>query len=241
VRGLQGTCRAIAGAPGTVVCVTDIITLSDARVAAVTERECGEPLVDLRGTPGVFLDARQADPDGSWARLRSGALDRLLQAQSLLPAGIRFLVVEGYRPPALQRRYFDQYAATLRAAHPDAPPDRIRELASAYISPPEVAPHVSGGAVDLTLCTADGTELPLGTEVNATPEESAGACRTGAADIGAQARTHRELMALALTTAGFVNYPTEWWHWSYGDRYWALLSGAPAARYGPVPDRHRTA
>jgi D-alanyl-D-alanine dipeptidase len=28
-----------------------------------------------------------------------------------------------------------------------------------------------------------------------------------------------------------VNYPTEWWHWSYGDRYWALMTGAPAARY----------
>jgi hypothetical protein len=33
---------------------------------------------------------------------------------------------------------------------------------------------------------------------------------------------------------GFVNYPTEWWHWSYGDRYWALATGAPAACYGPV-------
>jgi D-alanyl-D-alanine dipeptidase len=31
-----------------------------------------------------------------------------------------------------------------------------------------------------------------------------------------------------------VNYPTEWWHWSYGDRYWALMTGAPAALYGPV-------
>ncbi len=28
--------------------------------------------------------------------------------------------------------------------------------------------------------------------------------------------------------------PTEWWHWSYGDRYWALVTGAPAALYGPV-------
>ncbi|MFE4963597.1 M15 family metallopeptidase [Streptomyces sp. NPDC056660] len=214
--------------------MTDIITLSDSRVAAVTEQECGEPLVDLRGTPGLLIDPRQADADGSYARLRSGALSRLLDAQSLLPAGIGFLVVEGYRPPDLQRRYFEQYAATLRAAHPDAPPGRIRELASAYISPPEVAPHVSGGAVDLTLCTADGTELPLGTEVNATPEESAGACRTGAPDIGAEARANRALMAQALGTAGFVNYPTEWWHWSYGDRYWALLSGAPAARYGPA-------
>jgi hypothetical protein len=31
-----------------------------------------------------------------------------------------------------------------------------------------------------------------------------------------------------------VNYPTEWWHWSYGDRYLALLTGVPAALYGPV-------
>ena len=37
-----------------------------------------------------------------------------------------------------------------------------------------------------------------------------------------------------LGGAGLVNYPTEWWHWSYGDRYWALLTGAPAALYGPV-------
>jgi len=214
--------------------VTDIITLADPRVAAVTHDECGEPLVDLREEGQLLLDTRQADDDGSYAHLRAGALQRLLRAQRLLPAGIRLLVVEGYRPPDLQRRYFEQYAATMRRDHPDAAPERIRELASAYISPPEVAPHVSGGAVDLTLCDHAGRELPLGTEVNATPEESAGACRTGAPNVGAEARAHRASMSRALTTAGFVNYPTEWWHWSYGDRYWALLSGAPAARYGPA-------
>jgi D-alanyl-D-alanine dipeptidase len=37
----------------------------------------------------------------------------------------------------------------------------------------------------------------------------------------------------ALGAVGLVNYPTEWWHWSYGDRYWALTTGAPAALYGP--------
>lgn len=214
--------------------MTDIITLSDPRVAAVPEDECGEPLVDLRGTGRLWLDHRQADDDGSYAHLRSGALRRLVEAQRLLPADVRFLVVEGYRPPDLQQRYFEQYAAALRRAHPDAPPERIRELASAYISPPEVAPHVSGGAVDLTLCDRHGRELPLGTEVNATPEESEGACRTAAPGIGAEARANRALMGRALTVAGFVNYPTEWWHWSHGDRYWALLRQAPAARYGPA-------
>ncbi|MET9912376.1 M15 family metallopeptidase [Streptomyces sp. NPDC006476] len=214
--------------------MTDIITLSDPRVAAVAEADCGEPLVDLRGTDQLRLDHRQADGDGNYARLRSGALRRLVRAQRLLPAGVRFLVVEGYRPPDLQRRYFEQYADVMRRAHPDAGPERIRELASAYISPPEVAPHVSGGAVDLTLCDLDGRELPLGTEVNATPEESGGACRTEAPGIGAEARANRAAMSRALTATGFVNYPTEWWHWSYGDRYWALVRRAPAARYGPA-------
>jgi D-alanyl-D-alanine dipeptidase len=214
--------------------VTDLILLSDPRVAATAVAECGEPLVDLREGGHLRLDARKADGDGSYARLRAGARERLLRAQRLLPDGLRFLVVEGYRPPGLQSRYFEQYAATLRRAHPEAPPRRIRELASAYISPPEVAPHVSGGAVDLTLCGADGRELELGTEVNATPEESEGACRTEAPGLTEEARANRAVLGRALSSAGFVNYPTEWWHWSYGDRYWALSTRAASARYGPA-------
>ncbi|MDT9685142.1 M15 family metallopeptidase [Streptomyces sp. TRM76323] len=214
--------------------MTDIILLSDRRVAGTRVADTGEPLVDLRATDGLLVDPRQADDDGSYAHVRADVARRLLLAQRSLPAGIRLLVVEGFRPPALQRRYYEEYAAVMRAEHPGAPPARIRELTSAYISPPEVAPHVSGGAVDLTLCADDGAELPLGTEVNATPEESGGRCRTAAPGITAEARANRDLMGRALTAAGFVNYPTEWWHWSYGDRYWALLSGRPTAPYGPA-------
>jgi D-alanyl-D-alanine dipeptidase len=42
------------------------------------------------------------------------------------------------------------------------------------------------------------------------------------------------MLASALQGAGLVNYPTEWWHWSYGDRYWAMASGRGSAIYGPV-------
>ncbi|MFF9158948.1 M15 family metallopeptidase [Streptomyces longwoodensis] len=219
--------------------MTDIILLSDHRVAATRVADNGEPLVDTRRTAALRIDARKADEDGSYAHVRADVLRRLLVAQGALPPGLRLLLVEGFRPPGLQRRYFEEYSATLRAADPAASPARVRELASAYISPPEVAPHVSGGAVDLTLCAEDGTELPLGTEVNATPEESAGACRTAADTVGAVARANRAVLGRAMTAAGFVNYPTEWWHWSYGDRYWALLSGAPAAPYGST-ERSRT-
>ncbi|MEW2622425.1 M15 family metallopeptidase [Streptomyces sp. NPDC048106] len=213
--------------------MAEIILMSDPRVAAVPVRECGERLVDVRHGGRLRVDGRKADGDGAFARLREGVLERLLKAQESLPGKLRLLYVEGYRPPALQRRYFDRYGAELGAAHPDWSAERVRSAASRYVSPPEIAPHSAGAAVDLTLADADGQELDMGTALNANPEESAGACYTEADGIGEEARANRRLLGQALTAAGLVNYPTEWWHWSYGDRYWALATGAPAALYGP--------
>ncbi|MFF2146179.1 M15 family metallopeptidase [Kitasatospora sp. NPDC058190] len=213
--------------------MSGIILMSDPKVAAVPVRECGERLVDVRG-PELLVDGRKQDGTDAFAQLRTDVLDRLLDAQTKLPDGIRLLFVEGYRPPALQSRYFDEYAAELRTANPGWPDDRIRSAASRYVSPPEIAPHSAGAAVDLTLVDADGRELDLGTRVNASPEESSGACYTDAEGISTQARSNRRLLSGVLAGAGLVNYPTEWWHWSYGDRYWALATGAPAALYGPT-------
>ncbi|MFJ9373473.1 M15 family metallopeptidase [Streptomyces sp. NPDC101455] len=209
--------------------MNEIILMSDARVAAIPVAECGEPLVDVSDV--LLVDDRKND-NGAELHLRQGVLDRLLEAEALLPDGLRLLFVEGYRPPVLQRRYFESYGDELRAAHPDWSADRIRSAASRYVSPPEIAPHSAGAAVDLTLADADGREIDMGTPMNANPEESDGACYTGADNITAEARTHRAVLGKALGAVGLVNYPTEWWHWSYGDRYWALMTGAPAALYG---------
>lgn len=44
--------------------------------------------------------------------------------------------------------------------------------ASKYVAPPDVAPHPTGGAVDLTLIDANGIELDLGTPYDAIPQET---------------------------------------------------------------------
>ncbi|WP_285567402.1 M15 family metallopeptidase [Actinoallomurus iriomotensis] len=211
--------------------LTEITLMSDERVAGIPVAEIGEPFVDLRRHPELVLDGRLADPLGAYAHVRAGVATRLLEAQSLLRDGLRLRVVEAYRPPALQRRYFDEYASELACLHPEWPPSRLHAQASRFVAPPEVAPHVAGAAVDVTLCDADGAELPMGTEVNANPEESDGDCYTAAPGISAGARRNRELLSTVLTAAGMVNYPTEWWHWSYGDRYWAMRTNSPAALY----------
>ncbi|MFF2811665.1 nitrilase-related carbon-nitrogen hydrolase [Streptomyces sp. NPDC058000] len=220
--------------------VRDAITLmADPAVAAVPVRECGEPLVDVRAAaPGLLVDGLKAGADGedgggAFAHLREGVLRRLLAAQKALPDGLRLQFVEGYRPPALQCHYFTQYGDELRAAHPDWDAAQIHRAASRYVSPPEIAPHSAGGAVDLTLVTADRGDVDMGTLINASPEESGGACYTSAPELTPTARANRRILSAALRGAGLVNYPTEWWHWSYGDRYWALATGAEHALYGP--------
>jgi D-alanyl-D-alanine dipeptidase len=199
------------------------ILLSDPLVSAVPVVENGEPLVRL-------------DPhlSPSGALVRHGLAVRLVAAQLALPLGIGLRVVEGHRSQADQQAIITAYAAELCAARPGVSSDELTRLTSRYVAPLEVAPHVAGAAVDLTLVDACGDELDLGTPIDATPEQSDGRCYFAAAGIGADARAHRGLLARVLGGVGLVNYPTEWWHWSYGDRYWALVTGADHAPYGPI-------
>lgn len=209
------------------------VLMSDPRVAAIPVRDCGEPLVDVRDH-GFRVDPRKQDSLGAFAHVREGVLARLEHARSLLPAGTDLLFIEGYRPPALQQRYFVQYRDELAAAHPDWTAEQLHQAASQYVSPPQIAPHSAGAAVDVTLVDQDGHELDLGTRVNASPEESDSACFTHAPNLGDRARHHRALLLNAMESAGFTNYPTEFWHFSAADGYDTLIRGEPHARYGPI-------
>ena len=211
----------------------DTVLISDARIRGIEVVECGEPLVDLRGT--LSVDGRRADAEGFFAHTRVTVRDRLAAADLALPRGIRLLIIEAYRPPRLQLEIFDSYRSELLRATPGLTRAEADTLASRYVSPLDVAPHVGGAAVDLTLVDADGEELDLGCPEASTPEESGGACYTAASGLSRRARENRAILVEALTSAGMVNYPTEWWHWSYGDRYWAFVTGATHAVYDVAP------
>ena len=159
-----------------------------------------------------------------------------MAADRALPRGIRLLIIETYRPPRLQLEIFDSYRSELLRTMPGLTRAEADRLASRYVSPLDVAPRVGGAAVDLTLVDADGNELDLGCPEAATPEESSGACYTAAPGLSPRARENRAMFGEALTSAGMVNYPTEWWHWSYGDRYWAFGTGAAHAVHDAAPD-----
>jgi len=210
-----------------------VVLISDPRVVTIAARENGEPLVDLRGLPGLRIDGRKRDASGGWHRARQGLAQRLAAAASRLPDGLDLLIVEAFRSPARQAGYWERYRTELLAHYPGLAEPQLYDLASRWVAPPDVAPHCTGGAVDLTLCDGEGRELDLGSALDATPEQSDGTCYTDA-EVSSEAALNRGILVDALSVAGLVNYPTEWWHWSYGERYWAFRTGAGHALYDQI-------
>jgi D-alanyl-D-alanine dipeptidase len=57
-------------------------------------------------------------------------------------------------------------------------------------------------------------------------------CLTDCKLISKTAQQNRMLLLEIMQAQGFINYPTEWWHFSYGDRYWAYHQPVKQAIYG---------
>lgn len=183
-----------------------------------------------------IYDSREALVESRFGGLvRSGLEERLVAAAHLLDDGIQLRVNEGYRSATAQQRIITEYSAAVQAKNPEMNPKDVLKVVSQFVAPMEVAPHVAGAAVDVTLVDHLGNDLWMGTEIDESPLESGGRCFTDAS-VDPVARANRETLKRVLTTVGLVNYPTEWWHWSFGDRYWAIISGKAHAIYGPVDD-----
>jgi D-alanyl-D-alanine dipeptidase len=205
--------------------------IDDPRVLARRVADNGEPLVAISTVPALLCDktktAVQQLSDNPF-QLRAGVVDRLANAQASLPHGYQFQIKEGWRPIWVQERLWEQSLAQLRACRPGLTGEELRKENTRFTAPPDSAPpHSTGGAVDLVLFH-HGEPADMGWGFNLPGEGS----RT-AYLVADHVRSNRDILAQAMDIAGFINYPAEWWHWSYGDRYWAFQTSHEAALYGP--------
>lgn len=174
-------------------------------------------MIDVgRLSPLFILDLRYATTENfakkavypcAQALLRKQAALALLQAQQELWQKYRqrIKLFDCYRPLSVQ------YA--LWAIMPD----------TTYLADPRKGSmHNRGVAVDLTLCTADGRELEMGTPFDFFgPEAWHGSNR-----ISAQATANRKHLYDLLFRHGFKGTDSEWWHYSMRNLH-APLSDQP--------------
>lgn len=197
------------------------LLISDPAIRAVPVMECHEPLVDIREFDIRVSSARASFYHG-FAFVRLTVAAKLAEAARLLPPGYSFLFSEGHRPISLQRQMFEEYCTELQRQQANWDRATIEREATKFIaSPDDVPPHSTGGAIDLTILDAQGLELDMGSILDDIPDQVDNLHFTSAASISAEGKINRQLLIDVLTQVGFVNYPAEWWHWSYGDKYWA--------------------
>ena len=203
--------------------------------------ESFEELVDVRalfqkqGLP-VSLNLPDLDHQKSFF-LREDAASRLVKAAEFVRktsgGDLMLRILEAYRPIGMKELHFEQVKRWLGMS-PAGEVSKSEVLARmekwlVHEGNPEA--HNSGGAVDVTLAIVEGgRELPMGSPwLAASP-----AAHTWSQKISEQDRFNRTLLFVAMTMAGFVNTASEWWHYSYGDRYWAAFLDKPYAQYGVV-------
>lgn len=215
-----------------------LVLIGDQRVKETKVLDSNDKMVDLaKASTNLHFDwerlnVQKKSPSISLGRYEIGK--RLTEAQNLLPTGYRLLIKECHRPMWVQKEFWDGYTAYLTKKFPHWSKEEIYNECSKLKAPLEVAPHTTGGAVDLTLMDEKGNPLEMGTSFNAEPLETQNATFTEAQNISEEARKNRQVLMSAMSKAGFVNYPTEWWHWSVGDKYWAFQTNQPHAIFGSV-------
>jgi D-alanyl-D-alanine dipeptidase len=210
------------------------LLISDPRVWAMTVQDCHEPLVDLKDLH-FQISPNRASYYSGFTKVRQSVADKLIAAAKTLPPGLCFYFSEGHRPISLQAQMYNEYSAQLAAANPSWDKDRLKLETVKFIAPPQdVPPHSTGGAIDITLIDQEGREIDMGSILDDTPDRNENRNFTFANNIPDYAKTNRQILIDALSDAGFVNYPAEWWHWSYGDKYWAYHANHPHAIYASV-------
>jgi D-alanyl-D-alanine dipeptidase len=221
----------------------------------VTDPRNPEPLIALEACGVKGSNYYASDRNPPYFHRAPGAIDQLFLRRSvvgklvkinevLAADGLSLHVHDGWRPLAVQAYFHDVWVPReLTRRRPDLTPVEILAEADRYWSrpsddPARPSPHLTGGAVDLTLAWADsGQPLFMGglfddpapisrTDFYETADER------GFSFSAEEARANRRLLFWLMVGEGFANYPEEWWHFSWGDQMWARLTGAPAAIYG---------
>ncbi len=218
---------------------------------SVTTRECGEPLVPVSS---VLSSEIQCNPQYrirgvpyslDCCYCRQGVARKLAQISDWLRnSKLTLIIWDAWRPFAVQKALYDAYKERLRHERPTASEDELDAKTRRFVAfpsrdPAPPSPHLTGGALDVTLGKAEGHELPMGTGF----DDFSDCAMTRYYEVLQEQRPltvqeleflrNRRLLVHLMAQAGFINYEEEWWHYDFGNRRWAAQTGRPAI-YGPV-------
>ena len=219
-----------------------IVEMSDKRVTAIPVLESNEKLFDVHVSSLSYGKPPESPETAPYYRLlREGVISKLERAQSNLSKGFSFRLYEGYRNPEFQKKLFKEQLIRTTKLNPIWGEVKCYKEASKLASPLKTfdgtlitPPHSTGGALDIEIVDINGKVIDFGMETKDWFNVDPQLCESYVSNLGDEAKENREMLISTLESEGFVNYPREWWHFSYGDQYWAFNKNKPNAIYDRI-------
>jgi D-alanyl-D-alanine dipeptidase len=177
--------------------------------------------------------------------IREEVLSRLIAVAEDLPPSMHLMLWDGWRPLRVQQSLFDGYVSKLMEENPSLSLEHLEYKALDFVSKPSKNPfypstHATGGAIDLTLCDYTGAILNLGTEfddfstkANTRHFESQDWLNPTTPEHDIESGMLRRVLFHAMIQQGFTNFHNEWWHYDFGNQWWAVIKGEKA-KYGYI-------
>lgn len=219
------------------------LLISDPKILSIPAIDNKEELIDLKNQQIIAFGPSPEIPNNSnYTKMRKTIYDKLLIAQSLLPRDLRFCIYEAYRSLDLQQKLFKNRFNLIKNEHQNWSNEEIFLETTKLISPvvnldgsKNIPPHSTGAAIDIYLINNKNYAVDMGIETKNWMQDIDGSISaTNSSKITQEAKEYRNIMSNVLEEVGFVNYYTEYWHWSYGDKYWAYYKKEANAFYTSI-------
>lgn len=165
--------------------------------------------------------------------LREGVIKKLNKAQKTLPKGYHLSIGDALRTEEIVLSLYRHYFNKKKKERSDLSNKEIDLWLRNLLAMPDdpVPPgHMTGGAVDVFLANDKGEKIPLEIDIKIIPKEEQKF--TFCPKLPADIKEKRKILYDALTSVGFYNYFREYWHYTFGDAYWAVRRKNKKAIYG---------
>ena len=156
--------------------------------------------------------------------------EALLDASRQLPRNWQIVLKAGFRPYEVQVAVLDAFIHASHMRSPDWSDAQHLMQARTFVADPRLVcpPHVTGGAVDIDVKNKrTGEYIDMGCPPNTDSEISYLYSNL----VTSEQHDNRMVLLRAMLTAGFAPNPHEWWHYQYGETYWAAFYGHRATLY----------
>lgn len=210
--------------------------MTNAIYESISIYECGEPLLDLAEFPFVlepkYYQMGLSDTPKLYAR--ESVANKLLKIQKKFK-GLKFKIWDPWRSRKVQNNIYQLCWDDLKMKHPDWDEERLSHEVGIFVTaahdPNKIPPHTTGGAIDLTLVDLDDIELNTGTGFDHFGPEAT-VYYFDTIKPNTEISTNRKLLHKAMLEEEFSSYNDEWWHFDYGNQFWAFQTGRDHAIYG---------